>query len=156
VLARLYWSNFVSWKDLSVSRKVIGAFALVLITTIALGLFAVSGLSRLDADANELRTNWLPSIDALGKFQYHITRYRSFQASRLMARPEKTTSEDNIRAKEMAECEEYLKKYELLATSGKEKELAQAVRASWEAYRPLDSTLIECEGAVGRQRLPYR
>jgi len=44
------------FKDLSVSKKVIGAFAFVLFTTIGLGLFAVTSLSRLDADANGFKS----------------------------------------------------------------------------------------------------
>lgn len=141
----------MSWKNLSVSRKVIGAFALVLLTTISLGLFAINSLSRVDYEANDLRANWLPSIQSLGQFQYHITRFRSHQASRLMVMPEKKESEDKVRMAELAECDKALKRYQSMVTSGKEKELADSIAAKWENYRPLDDKLISILDSQGQQ-----
>jgi methyl-accepting chemotaxis protein len=86
------------FKDLSVGKKVIGAIAFVFLTTIGLGLFAVTDLSRLDADANDLRSNWMPSIQVLGRFQYAITRYRSYEASMLLIEGEQAVSDAKVRA----------------------------------------------------------
>lgn len=132
-----------SFKDLSVSTKVIGVFALVLITTIGLGLFAVSGLSRLDVDANDLRSNWMPSIQILGKFQYAITRYRSYEASMLLIEGDQAVSDAKIRAQLAADADKALAQYDSMVSSSKERELADVIKAKWAEYRPMEAKEIE-------------
>ena len=139
----------MNWKDLSVSKKVIGAFALVLITTIGLGFIAVNGLSRLDTDANELRTDWLPSIELLGRFQYTITRYRAYEASALLVEGEQAVTDAKTQAKLAADADKILADYDALATPGKEREIADRIKAAWAAYRPLEDKENEIFKAQG-------
>ncbi len=133
----------MNWKDLSVSKKVIGAFALVLITTIGLGAIAVSGLSRLDTDANELRSDWLPSIQVLGRFQYAITRYRSYEAAMLLIDGEQAVTDDKTRAKLADDADKALAEYDALVTPGKEREIADRIKTAWAEYRPLEEKEAE-------------
>ena len=141
----------VSFKDLSVSKKVIGAFVVVLVTTIALGLFAISSLSRLDTDANDLRSNWLPSISALGRFQYATTRYRSFEASMLLVTdPAQVTSDNKTRASLVAAADKALADYDLLVSPGRERELADIIKAKWAEYRPMEQKERELAQTQGQ------
>jgi len=73
--------NFMSmrFKDLSVSGKVMGVFSCILLVTVALGLFSAQRLSQLNANAGELRDQWLPATRDLGEFRYYATRFRSFE-----------------------------------------------------------------------------
>ena len=131
------------FKDLSVSKKVIGAFAFVLFTTIVLGLFAVTSLSRLDADANDLRSNWMPSIETLGRFQYAITRYRAFEASMLLIEGEQAVSDAKVRAQLAADADKTLAEYDAMVTAGREREIADVIKAKWAEYRPMEEREIE-------------
>lgn len=133
----------MSWKDLSVSKKVIGAFALVLLTTIGLGLFALNDLSRLDSDANDLRANWLPSIQVLGRFQYAITRYRSYQASMLTTEGDLAASDAKAREQLATDADKALAEYETMVTAGKEREIFETIKAKWTEYRPMEQKEVE-------------
>src|SRR5512139_827163 len=72
------------FRDFSVGTKVMGAFACVLIATIALGLFAVQRLSDLDRNADEMSGHWVPAMKVLAEFQYNSTRFRSFSSTYLL------------------------------------------------------------------------
>ena len=47
------------YSDLPVSAKVVSAFSIVLVSTIALGLLSVLRLSQLDGRGNEISDHWL-------------------------------------------------------------------------------------------------
>ena len=130
-------------KDISVSKKLIGAFVVVLITTLALGLFAINSLSRLDDAAYDLRANRLPSISYLGKFQYHSTRYRSFQASILLVPEAQREKDTALRMKDRDAAEAALSAYEKLVSSPDERELATTIRNAWDQYKPMDDKEME-------------
>ena len=55
------------FRNWSVRGKVIAAFAVVLLCTAGLGLFAIGRLSAVNTAAADIRENWLPSTRALGK-----------------------------------------------------------------------------------------
>ncbi len=59
----------MSWlvSRFSIRAKLIAAFAMVLLATMALGLFAVQRLDRVSATAANLRDDWLPSFRTLGE-----------------------------------------------------------------------------------------
>lgn len=133
----------MAWKDIAVSRKVVGAFAVVLVTTLALGLFALSNLSRLNGDANDLRSNWMPSIEALGVFSMKITHYRAFQASMLMIDEAQRPADDKTRMKVVADAEAAWKTYYTLVSSNEERTLADDIRQKWDAYRAMEEKELE-------------
>jgi methyl-accepting chemotaxis protein len=133
----------VTFKDLSVSKKVVGAFAVVLVTTIVLGLFAITSLSRLDTDADDLRSNWLPSIQSLGRFQTKITHYRAFQASMLLIDESQRPADTKIRLGVLADAEAAWAEYAKLITPGKERELADQIKARWDDYKPMEQKELE-------------
>ncbi|GAA0530667.1 methyl-accepting chemotaxis protein [Rhizomicrobium palustre] len=136
-------------KDLPVSRKVIGAFAIVLLTTIGLGLLALNGLSRLDGDANDLSTSKMPAIEVLGTFSMKITHYRAFQASMLMVDDAQRVTDTKIRMRVVKDAEEAWKSYDALVQTAEERKLADDVRQKWDAYLPLEEhelALLKNEG----------
>jgi methyl-accepting chemotaxis protein len=133
----------VTFKDLSVSKKVVGAFAIVLLTTIALGLFAITSLSRLNTDANDLRSNWMPSIQVLGRFQTKITHYRAFQASMLLIDESQRAGDTKIRLGVLADADAAWAEYSKMISSGTERALADEIKTRWEVYRPMEEKEIE-------------
>jgi methyl-accepting chemotaxis protein len=75
----------MSFSNLSIRSKVIGAFGIVLITTLLLGGFATDRLATVNGSAAEVRDNWLPATGWLGDISKHTERYRQLQASHIMA-----------------------------------------------------------------------
>ena len=137
------------FKDLSVSTKVVSAFACVLIATIALGIFSVQRLSQVDANAVELRSHWLQGTRILGEVQYTATRYRSWNGAILeFSTPElQELGKKNLDLLEVA-VGEALNKYQAMAASDKERALAEQIHSKWVAYQPM----LEMELVINKAR----
>jgi methyl-accepting chemotaxis protein len=138
--------------DLSVGRKLSGVFALVLTVTIALGLFAQYSLSQVNDVASEMGGNILPSVKALGQFQYAITRYRSYQVNSFLQLTEQQRAvvKEN-QQKLLAQADAAWAKYEPVINPGKERELADKIAAAKAAYLALNSKGDEVLKSEGTQ-----
>jgi methyl-accepting chemotaxis protein len=141
----------MNFKDMSVSKKLIGVFALVLVVTAGLGLFSINSLSGLNHKSIDVRDNWLPSISNLGHFQYAMTRYRTAQANVAMS-----TSEELLKAnianltKYHAMAEEAWAKYAALITDGEERALADKILSEKANYEPMQGQLEEILKTQGK------
>ena len=65
-----------AWRNLSIATKVIAAFVLIFVATIALGLFGLSRTAAVNGKAAEVRDNWLPSTAALGTLAFAVEEFR--------------------------------------------------------------------------------
>src|SRR5262249_49446091 len=76
-----------------------GAFGLVLLFTAGLGLFSLAKLSAVNEAAADIRDNWLPSTELLGRLGMTIEQYRIREARHLIAASdaEMTQAEDQMR-----------------------------------------------------------
>lgn len=68
------------FRDLKIAKKLVISFSLILLFTTSIGLFSIWQLHRVNASANELVTNWLPSIKTLGDIKLLLARLRSNEA----------------------------------------------------------------------------
>jgi methyl-accepting chemotaxis protein len=127
-----------TFKNFSVSTKVIGAFTCVLIATIALGLFSVQRLAQVNAAAAEIRDNWLPAAKTLGLYNYNVTRLRSFQGAYLLPTTEaqRAAIAENLQTLD-ASADKYFQDYERTVDAGQERALADRISTAWTAYRPM-------------------
>jgi methyl-accepting chemotaxis protein len=142
----------MNFKDLSVSKKLTGVFSLVLAVTIGLGLFAQNSLSNLNAAAAELSGNWLPSVKALGEYQYAVTRLRAFQLNGFMNLTDAQRQNVNAGMKKYAaQAEAAWTQYQPLITPGRERELANQIAAAKTAYEPLYAQGQEIKKNQGEQ-----
>ncbi|MGA7713587.1 MAG: methyl-accepting chemotaxis protein [Rhizomicrobium sp.] len=139
------------YRDLSVSTKVVSAFAIVLISTVALGLFSVLRLSQVDDKGNEISDHWLQATHTLADLRYSETRYRSWNgASLLFATDElRASGKKNLAALETA-IGEKLQKYQAQAQTDKERALADQIASNWAAYQPMVSTELEINASHGQ------
>ncbi len=137
------------FKDLSVSTKVVSAFACVLIATIALGLFAAQRLSQVNTNAEEMRSHWLQGTRVLGEVQYTATRFRSWNGAVLeFSTPElQDLGKQNLELLQVA-VGEALRKYRALSVSDQERTLANQIESKWAAYLPM----LEIELAISKSR----
>lgn len=140
------------FKDLSVSTKVIGAFSIVLIATIALGLFAVQRLSQVNTNAQEVSDQWLPGLADLSQLEYSAARLRSFQgATLMMTTPEQIESGRATREKLTSAITQLSQKFANNTDSAKEKAIADRIVAAWEAYRPMEEKEFELFKTSGQK-----
>jgi len=80
------------FRDLKISRKLFVSFGLILVLATVTGIFSLWQLSLVNQSANELATNWLPSIKTLGDVKLLLARLRSNESQLILyaADPELT------------------------------------------------------------------
>jgi Methyl-accepting chemotaxis protein len=142
----------MNFKNLSVGKKLIGIFGLVLGVTVGLGLFAVNSLSGVNDKSVEVRDNWLPSLGDLGQYQYFMTRLRVAQANYVMSTTETQRGTmkklmDEYRAK----ASTYWSRYASNVAPGKERSLADRIVATQAAYDPMQARVEDIIRSQGRE-----
>jgi methyl-accepting chemotaxis protein len=75
-----------SWRDASLRFKTMLSFALVFAATLGLGLFTMTMAGRVDMAAERVRTDWLPSVKALGDLATSVEAVRGDEARLAVAR----------------------------------------------------------------------
>jgi methyl-accepting chemotaxis protein len=131
-------SLFTFLSNLSIKAKVISAFALVLVVTVALGLFAVQRLSSIEDKAAEIRGTFVPSIEGLGDMAYLVTRMRVYQAVYVMSETEEARQHEEAEInKALDQIAKARAKYEALADAPEELALVEKVDHGLDAYLEL-------------------
>ncbi len=73
------------FRSLTIRAKLFGGFALVLLITIALGLFGIQRMGNMHAAAQTLASNSLPSVEAIARLQNHYLTFRLKESTYLFA-----------------------------------------------------------------------
>jgi len=140
-----------TFQNLSVRAKVIGAFAVVLIATVALGAFAIERLSDVDSHAENIRNNWLPSVQHLGELNYDATRIRQKQASYLLEPTEEGRARQAADVKTLeADADRAIQIYEPFIGPGRERDLASKFEAAWQTFVSQQDQLIDLYRTKGQ------
>ncbi|MEL4177568.1 methyl-accepting chemotaxis protein [Roseateles sp. PN1] len=107
------------------------AFFLVVSLNLFVGIFSITKLAHINANVEDIATNWLPSIKTLGQMQDTINSFRSAEADHVMALDDKQMADiEKNMADLKAEFETIRKHYESLISAGEE-------RQAYDAFRPL-------------------
>ncbi len=134
---------------LSVRHKVIIAFAAVLVCTVGLGLFGIERLEAVNANALDIKQNWLPSTRILGRMAQVAERLRSNQSSVLVATANADLDRSLFLIKEQSQL--YAKQrseYQSLIGAGEERRLVDKFDEAWRDYSRLSDTFagLEAQG----------
>ena len=70
---------------LTIGTKIAGAFGLILLVVLALGLTAMNRLSAVNDRAADIRDNWLPSVAAIGALTEEVQNVRLSEARFVLA-----------------------------------------------------------------------
>ena len=128
-------------RRISIRRKIIGIFSLVLCATVGLGAFSLQRLDAVNLAAGDLRNHWLPASNALGTMAEASQRYRSAQAGLLLTVSElRRNSSRGVMTTELARFNFARGAYERMALPGEEREKAEAFTAAWQKYLTLSKT----------------
>ena len=122
-------------KNLSIRAKVVGAFLLVLIVTLGLGVFAMFQMAAMNAAAVDLRDNWLPSVVAVSRLDAAIRDYRLTVARHVISTSDAQMAAVDGEVEQIrAEVQKRRAAYEPLVTPGEERGLIDAFDRLWPAY----------------------
>lgn len=122
-----------SLSNLSIKAKVISAFALVLCTSVGLGLFATQRIGAVNEQAAIVRDNYLPATKALGEIAFWSARARVHQSVMIMDPtqiPEQTAKLQAAFANIVAAHAIFDPTVEL----AEEKAIADRITAGWQKY----------------------
>ncbi len=127
----------------SISRRVIAAFASILVVVFALGSVSIEKLGAINESAADIRSNWLVATRALGDYQFHTMRFRQLEAAAVVAEtPEQRAKEIASLNAVAADVQKAWGAYEATVTPGEERALADQIKAGWQAYLGLHQALL--------------
>jgi methyl-accepting chemotaxis protein len=119
----------------SVRANLIVIFALILCGVASIGLISLKKLNTLGAYSTDIVTNWLPSVEVIGRIVEHVESYRRLQAGMLIAPDE--ASRQALQAEAAANLEaagKALRQYEPMITPGEERAIADDFTQKWNDY----------------------
>jgi methyl-accepting chemotaxis protein len=121
--------------DTKIGTKIASAVGILVLTIALLGGMAVRGIDRVYYKAEEVATNWLPSIQEAGYLRFAISRHRTLVARHILVTEpaQKTQTETDINAM-LEQIAKHRKDYEPLITSPQERALYDAFVGLWTTY----------------------
>ncbi len=133
-----------SLQNLSIKAKVISAFALVLVVSAGLGIFSISRMSAMNESAEQIRTNWLPTVDLIHSVNYLTARVRAYEALHaLHTTPEEKQVDEKALTDLQSKFDIKWAGYVKLISSDAEQKLADSITATWKEYLGLESQFLE-------------
>jgi methyl-accepting chemotaxis protein len=126
----------MSWfTRLSVGAKLFAAFSLLLVLMGAMGAVSVWKLSSLNANCDELATNWMPATNLANELNTNKSDYRIKEFRHVFSNSEE---EMTLCEKEMAAIQstfdQNLKKLFELCASEEEKQVLDGIAGAWKEY----------------------
>jgi methyl-accepting chemotaxis protein len=132
------------FRSLTIRLKVFAAFAAVLACTVGLGLFAIQQLDAVNANAREIKDNWLPSTRVLGRIAQISERLRQNRGSLLLAMTDAQRAQYSNNILEQGRLYAQLRDaYQPLISPGEEQRLAEAFDTAWKRYLSISDTIAE-------------
>jgi methyl-accepting chemotaxis protein len=130
-------------RDMKVSTKLLGAFAIVILLSAFAGGFAVYQIGLVNEDAVILGTNWLPSIKNASAIQFTLNDMRRGEFQHVLSTDAETWKryEDRI-AKDTALLAEQQKTYEALISEDDEKAAYAEFKSNLAIYLEVQKKLL--------------
>jgi len=134
----------MNWlNNLTIRSKIVGAFALVLIVTSALGAFAIQRLSLVNNSAVVLAEDYLTAQTQLGVINGAAMRFRQLEAAHIFATtPEAKDKEEATMAETLDRVNKAWAVYEPTIDEGEERNLANQLTPDWKHYLELHEQLV--------------
>jgi len=120
---------------MKLSTKLYGGFSVLLLLVAGLGFFAMSQMKAIQVDANELSTNWLPSIKAAGQLNSLAQKIRRYELVHIMSTTEEGLKRyEKLIAEGIEEMKKQLEAYKPLISSDDERKAYEEFAAIWAKY----------------------
>ena len=121
--------------DLKLGTKLGGAFLAVVVLTAGVGVFAVTQLGKINANTDDIATNWLPSVKTVGQIRTTVNQFRHTEADHVMSIDEKEEAALDKRFDSLKRTlAEQQAIYESMVTAGDEKQTYDQYKEHRDAY----------------------
>src|SRR4051812_39036907 len=125
--------------NLKIGKKLGLGFGLIEVLMIAMGMFAIAELGKVNGSTVEIVTNWLPSIRALGKLQFDTATVRRDTLNYLVSTgDEKAQNEEKLKS-DFNRVVGDEKTYEPLILTAEERKHYQESVDRWNKYVAADA-----------------
>ena len=132
--------------DLSIKVKVVAAFTVVFVIMLGLGWFSLQRLAQVNATAEEMRDNRLPSTRALGEVWFHTMRYRQLQAAHIISPTDAEAEQEAATMRTVAaSADAAWKRYEPLVSGDAERRIADQLSKAWQEYLAANDKLMQLD-----------
>jgi methyl-accepting chemotaxis protein len=121
------------FRNLNIGKQLGVAFGFLEALIIALGIFGLAQLSKVNGTTVRVVARQMPSVRVLGALKYDASAMRRSELSRLLAFEHKETWDAAVKQAEM-DVEEHEKAYAPLISSNEERGLDQEFRTAWAKY----------------------
>ncbi len=139
----------MSLRHVSIGTRLGLAFGLLLLLLGMVGGIGALQIGRVQFNANNLGTNWLPSIDALSTIRLTANEVRRTSLRHVLEenKEAKQAQEEILKRDLDAVMPQQLAAYEKLIVSEEERQLYNTIRARWDAFVALDQKQIALSNA---------
>ena len=140
----------MGWRNYKIGSKLAAAFFIVIAMTVLSGIFSLYQMSRIHASTEEIATNWLPSIKALGDLRVKMNQFRLLEMAHAMAPDEGARKEIEALLKQrLSLVSESKKKYETMIANPEESEAFEQFKSSLAVYLGTHEKLLKLSSDGG-------
>ena len=128
----------------SIRTKIVSLVCLLLVALAGQGALSAMSMRSLNANTNEIASNWLPSIRALGELNAGLMAYRSILRSHMLAETleEKQGIEKTLETL-VQKNNGIRKSYEAMISSPEERALYEEWSKHWQQYKDIGAKTME-------------
>jgi methyl-accepting chemotaxis protein len=132
---------------LSISAKLFAIVSFLFVVIAIIGGFAFMQMRAINAAAQDIQTNWLPSVRWVGEMRVQSARYRGVLRDHLIVADSERADVDKNLAARKADFEKAEAAYRPLISSPAERELADQLDKQWQSFA---SASAEVQSLAGK------
>ena len=118
----------------SISAKLFAIVSFLFLVIATIGGFSFMQMRAINAAAQDIQAEWLPSVRWIGEMRVQSARYRAVLRDHLIVADAERADVDKNLAARKADFEKAQKVYQPLISSPAERQLADQLASQWEAF----------------------
>jgi methyl-accepting chemotaxis protein len=130
------------FNNLKIGKKLGLGFGIVEVLMVALGMFSILQLSKVNNSTVDIATNWLPSVRTLGELKFDTAGLRRDTLNYIVATDKRQHYEEKLKDEIDAIAADE-KKYEPMISSDEERKLYQGFRDQWDRFFDMNHRIRE-------------
>ena len=123
-----------AFSRLSISAKLFAIVSFLFLVIAVIGGFAFMQMRAINAAAQAIQTEWLPSVRWIGEMRVQSARFRAVLRDHLIVADAERADVDKNLAARKADFEKAAKAYRPLISSPAEQELADQLEKQWQSF----------------------
>jgi len=133
---------------LSIQAKAMGAFSIVIVIFVGVGIYLLFQLNQTNQHLNYLATNTVPSITQISDIQVLLNQYRRYEFNHILAATAQDKDVAETKLNDIAkEVDQNFKDYEALVSDEKDGQYLADIKDAWAKYTATTPGLLTASRA---------